>query len=88
METEGQQRREPARTELREFVAGNWFWLFFLTSIGVGLLILYFLMTGGVPEQVQTWQKFLYYFIPIVGFALTLVVFVTILWRDSRKGKR
>ena len=88
MDTERQPREEPPWTAIREFVAGNWFWLFFLASIGVGLFILYFEMTGGVPSNAKAWETFLYYFIPAIGFAATLVVFVTILWRDNRKGKR
>ena len=87
METERPDRQEPVWTAIRQFVAGNWSWLFFAISIGAGLFALYFVMTGGSPNSENAWEKILYYFIPAFGFVATLVVFVTVLWRDNRKGK-
>ena len=87
MEIEGQERRNWMWTVVRGFLAENWSWIFFAASIGVGLFALYFVVTDELREGAKAWEKFLYYFIPVFGFGATMIVFLTVLWRDGRKGR-
>ena len=73
--------------EIGGFLRSNWFWLLFGVSIGAGLCALYLVSGDTFLAEATTFQKVLYYAIPIVGFGSAMIVFAVILWRDQRKRK-